>query len=125
MKIAITTLQWLIRLTGLIQIVLGVIFWLGYALNLISLHMLIGFVLVLALWVLALLAARSGVKMSFVVLAIVWGVITLALGMTQTQLLPGAFHWVIQVIHLVVGLAAMGLGDRLAQMSQPSPASAL
>jgi hypothetical protein len=125
MKIAITTLQWLIRLTGLIQIVLGVIFWLGYALNLISLHMLIGFVLVLALWVLALLAARSGVKMSFVVLAIVWGVITLALGMTQTQLLPGAFHWVIQVIHLVVGLAAIGLGDRLAQMSQPSPASAL
>jgi hypothetical protein len=63
--------------------------------------------------------------MSFVVLAIVWGVITLALGMTQTQLLPGAFHWVIQVIHLVVGLAAIGLGDRLAQMSQPSPASAL
>ena len=49
MKIAITTLQWLIRLTGLIQIVLGVTFWAGYALNLISLHMLIGSVLVFAL----------------------------------------------------------------------------
>jgi hypothetical protein len=125
MKMAITTLQWLIRLTGLIQIVLGVAFWIGYVLNLISLHMLIGFVFVLALWVLAVLAARSGVNWGFVALAIVWGVITLALGVTQTQLLPGAFHWIIRVLHLAVGLAAMGLGDRLAEMSQHSLASAL
>ena len=125
MKTAITTLQWLIRLTGLIQIVLGLTFWIGYAFNLIPLHMLVGSVLVLALWVLAVLAARGGVSLGFVVLAIVWGVITLALGMTQTQLLPGAFHWVIEVLHLVVGLAAMGLGDRLAQMSKHSLAPAL
>ena len=63
--------------------------------------------------------------MNFVVLAIVWGVITLALGITQTQLLLGAFHWIIQLLHLVVGLAAMGMGDRLAQMSQPTLAQAL
>ena len=42
---------------------------LGYALNLIPLHMLIGVVFVLALWVLAVLAARSGVKLSFVVIS--------------------------------------------------------
>lgn len=125
MKTAITTLQWVIRLTGLIQIVLGLTFWIGYAFNLIPLHMLVGSVLVLALWVLAVLAWRTGVSLGFVVLAIVWGVITLALGMTQTQLLPGAFHWVIEVLHLVVGLAAMGLGDRLAQMSQHSLTPAL
>lgn len=125
MKTAITTLQWLIRLTGLIQIVLGLTFWIGYAFNLIPLHMLVGSVLILALWVLAVLVWRTGVNLGFVVLAIVWGVITLALGMTQTQLLPGAFHWVIEVLHMVVGLAAMGLGDRLAQMSKHSLTPAL
>lgn len=125
MKTAITTLQWLIRITGLLQIVLGLAFWVGYLRNLISLHMLIGFVLVLSLWVLAVLAWRAGVNLGFVLLTLVWGVITLALGLTQTQLLPGDFHWVIQVLHLVVGLAAMGLGDRLAQMSKHSLAPAL
>ena len=47
-------------------------------------------------------------------LALVWGLITIILGMTQTQLLPGSAHWVIRALHLVVGLVAMGLGETLA-----------
>ncbi|MCE7988565.1 MAG: hypothetical protein DYG89_46000 [Caldilinea sp. CFX5] len=120
MKTAITTCQMLIRGTGLLQILLGLLFWLGYARNLIPIHMLIGLVLVLSLWVLAVLAARSGVSLGFVALAIVWGVIVVLLGVTQTQLLPGAFHWVIQLVHLAIGLAAMGMGERLATMSLSS-----
>lgn len=120
MKTAITTCQLLIRGTGLLQILLGLLFWFGYARTLISIHMLIGLVLVLSLWVLAVLAARSGVSLGFVALAIVWGVIVVLLGVTQTQLLPGAFHWVIQLVHLAVGLAAMGMGERLATMSLSS-----
>ena len=34
--------------------------------------------------------------------------------MTQTQLLPGSWHWVIQVLHLLLGLGAMGQGEGLA-----------
>ena len=79
-------------------------------------------VLVLALWVLAVLAWRAGVSPGFALLAIIWGVIVVVLGVTQTQLLLGAAHWVIQVTHLVVGLAAMGLGERLAQMSKQTDA---
>lgn len=120
MKTAITTLQMLIRVTGLIQIVLGVSFWAGYMLNLVSVHMIVGLVLVLSLWVLAILAWRSGVQFGFVALAIVWGLIVLVLGVMQTGLLPGAAHWVIQIIHLLVGLGAMGLGERLAMMSKQS-----
>lgn len=120
MKTAITTCQLLIRGTGLLQILLGLLFWFGYARTLISIHMLIGLVLVLSLWVLAVLAARSGVSLGFVALAIVWGVIVVLLGVTQTQLLPGAFHWVIQLVHLAVGLAAMGMGEWLATMSLSS-----
>ncbi len=125
MKTAITTFQMLVRITGLLQILLGLAFWVGYLRNLVPLHMLIGSVLVLSLWVLAVLAWRAGVNLGFVLLTLVWGVIVVALGITQTQLWPGDFHWVIQLIHLVVGLAAMGLGDRLAQMSKHNLAPAL
>lgn len=125
MKSAITTLNMLIRVTGLLQIVLGLIFWTGNLLNLIPLHMVIGLVFVLALWVLAVLTARSGVNLGFVALALVWGLFVLILGVTQTDLLPGAAHWVIQVVHLLVGMAAIGLGNRLATMSKQIPAQAL
>ncbi len=76
--------------------------------------MLSGFVLVLSVWTLAVLAAIAGVSRGFVVLVIVWGVIVLVLGLTQTQLLPGDFHWVIQVLHLLVGLGAIGQAEGLA-----------
>ncbi len=37
------------------------------------------------------------------------------LGLTQNQLLPGSWHWVIQLVHLLVGLGAMGQGEGLAR----------
>ncbi len=36
------------------------------------------------------------------------------LGLTQTQLLPGQSHWVIEVVHLLVGLGAIGLAEWMA-----------
>ena len=117
MKVAITGAQMLVRLTGLFQIVTGLLFWTGNALALLPVHMLSGLVLVLALWVLALLTARAGVGLRPVALTVLWGVLVVVLGVTQVQLLPGDFHWVIQVLHLLVGLAAMGLAERLAARS--------
>jgi hypothetical protein len=118
MKSAITVLQMTIRGAGVIQILLGLAFWTGNLLTLIPIHMLVGLVLVLALIILAILAARSGVNLGLVALAIVWALTVPVLGVTQAQLLPGAFHWVIEVVHLLVGLGAMALGDRLAVMSK-------
>jgi hypothetical protein len=69
---------------------------------------------VLTLWTLAFLAWRAGVRPGFVALAIVWGLIVPILGLTQTQLLPGDAHWLIRVLHLLVGIGAMGLGQALA-----------
>jgi hypothetical protein len=58
MKLATTIAQTVVRTLGAIQIGLGVLFWTYNALNLIPLHMLIGLVMVLALWVLAGLGLR-------------------------------------------------------------------
>ncbi|MGH2366880.1 MAG: hypothetical protein ACRDI2_01660 [Chloroflexota bacterium] len=115
MLTATTALLMLVRLTGAILIVLGLLFWTGNALTLIPVHMLLGLLLVLLLWVLTFLAARAGLGVGLVALAALWGFVVIALGMTQTQLLPGDAHWVIQVLHLLVGLVALGLADRLAR----------
>jgi hypothetical protein len=114
MKTATTILQMLVRLAGLILIVLGVLFWTDHALTLGPVHMLVGFVLVFSLWALAVLAARAGVHPGLVALAIVWGFIVPVLGLTQERLLPGDAHWVIQVLHLLVGLGAIGQAEGLA-----------
>jgi hypothetical protein len=115
MQIATTIVNMLLRLAGLIAIVLGLLFWTGNALPLIPIHMLVGIIVVLALWTLAILAFRAGVNPGLVALAIVWGLIVLILGMTQNGLLPGSWHWVIQVLHLLLGLGAIGQGEGLAR----------
>jgi hypothetical protein len=114
MRTATTIIQMVLRVLGLVMIVLGLLFWTGNALNLIGLHMLLGITVVLLLWVLAIMAARSGVSLGLVALSIAWGLIVVALGITQNRLLPGDFHWVIKVLHLLVGIAALGIAERLA-----------
>jgi hypothetical protein len=125
MRIATRVIQMMIRLLGLIMIVLGVLFWTGNALNFIGLHMLLGIVLVLLLWALAIIAARAGVSLGLVALGVAWGLIVVALGMTQSRLLPGDAHWVIKVLHLLVGIAALGIAERLAgsikRLGMPAP----
>ena len=125
MKTAVSVLLWTIRITGVIQIVLGMAFWTNNLYNLLPVHMLVGVILVVALWVLAGLAARMGAGIGLVALALVWGLIVPVLGIMQTQLLPGSAHWVVEVAHLLVGLIAIGLGDRLARESRPRPEQAL
>jgi hypothetical protein len=125
MKTAVSILLWTIRITGVIQIVLGMAFWTNNLYSLLPVHMLVGVILVVALWVLAGLAARMGASLGIVALAVVWGLIVPILGIMQTQLLPGSAHWVIEVVHLLVGLIAIGLGDRLARESKQKSVPAL
>ncbi|MEO9115434.1 MAG: hypothetical protein ABI311_04670 [Gemmatimonadaceae bacterium] len=109
-----TIAQMVVRLFGVILIVLGGLFWSGSALQLVNTHMLLGVVFVLALWVLSGIGAATRQSGSLVATGFIWGVIVLALGMVQKSLMPGAAHWVIQVLHLLIGLIAMIIGERLA-----------
>jgi hypothetical protein len=106
----------LVRITGAIQIVLGLIIWFGIADAFIPIHILSGIILVLALWTLVFIAARQGVNLGFVAFAAVLGLLTVILGLVQVQLIPDQGHWIIQVIHLLVGLAVIGLAERLTSM---------
>jgi hypothetical protein len=110
----ITAIQMAIRTAFVVQLVLGLAFWTGNTLGLVDLHQLIGILIVLALWAQAVLAARAGVQPGMVAAAVVWGVVVVVVGLTQRELLGGSAHVVIEVLHLLLGIGAVGLAERLA-----------
>jgi hypothetical protein len=127
MKRALSILQMLIRVIGATMLVLGVLFWTGNAYSLINLHMLLGLLLVAMLWAVAGLAARAGVHIGLVALGFAWGLVVPILGLNQASLLPGPMHWLIQILHLLVGLGAIGIAETLSRRAAvrlaQSPAS--
>jgi hypothetical protein len=111
---ALTVVQTLVRVAGLLQVALGLVFWTGNLLVAVPFHMFNGMVFVVLLLVLAGLAAWAGAPWPLVLVTVVWVVIVPVFGMTQAAILPGDLHWIVQVAHLLVGGAALGLGERLA-----------
>lgn len=106
--------SWVVRLGGLVMIVLGLLFWSGNALTLKNEHEMLGVLVVLALWTLAFIALRKGVNIGLVVGGLVLGVVVIAFGMGQESLMNGATRAVsetIKVIHLLLGLGLIGLGE--------------
>ena len=114
MRSTVSAIQMVIRAVWLVQLVLGVLFWTGNALGLVDLHQLLGMLLVLAFWTLAALARRAGVPGGVVAGAAVLGLVVPIVGLTQRELLPGSAHWLIQVLHLLLGLGLLGLAENLA-----------
>jgi hypothetical protein len=114
MRSTITAIQMAVRAVGVVQIVLGLAFWTGNLLGLVDLHQLLGILLVLALWTQAALAARAGVPVGMVAGAVVLGLIVPIVGLTQRELLPGSAHWVIEVVHLLLGIGLLGVAENLA-----------
>jgi hypothetical protein len=110
----ITGIQMGIRVLGVLQLVLGILFWTDNALGLVDLHQLIGILLVLALWTQAALAHRAGVPGGLVAGAVVLGLIVPIVGLTQREIFPGSAHWVIQVVHLLLGLGLLAMAENLA-----------
>jgi hypothetical protein len=96
---------------GLLALILGLLFWTNSALNLIQMHMLLGLLAVGALWVIGIGQALSkGGSWGVAASALVVGAAMIILGWTQSSLMVGELHWIIQVLHLVLGLLVIGMG---------------
>ena len=104
-----------LSLAGVLALILGLLFWAGSAVNLLSLHMLLGLLAVGALWIIGVAQAflPSGSWMITAV-AIIVGGLMIILGLTQTSLMVGDFHWFVRIIHLLLGLLTIGMGHMAA-----------
>jgi len=96
---------------GLLALILGLLVWANHGLNLIQMHMLLGLLAVGALWVIGIGQTFSkGGSWLIAVCALVVGAAMIIIGLNQSALMLGPFHWVIQILHLVLGLLVIGMG---------------
>src|SRR6187200_1066678 len=102
------------RIGALIQVVVGVALWTGHWSSLVDVHRTIGVLFVLALWIIAVIALVQRRSAGLAAFALLWGLIVAALGFMQQGILVGDLHWIVRVVHLVIGLASMPMAERLA-----------
>ncbi len=104
----------IVRITGVIQLITGVVFWTGNAKTLVVGHILLGSLLSLALLGLAYQAYKAKISPKLVIIAAIWGIVLPIWGVMQERVFPGTNNWIAQVLHLLSGIGAIGLAEMLA-----------
>ena len=113
MKLATLILQNAVRLLALILLVLGFQIWVQHSYVHLGVHMAVGRLTILLLWILAWIALRAGVKQKLVLIAILYGFFVIVFAIYMGGLLPGRAHEAIRVLHFLFGLGALGLAESL------------
>lgn len=112
MKKFVTVLLMIARLLGVLQIVLGLLIWFGFP-TIIPVHAIIGSLFILDGWVIAVIALFDLSKRTLPLLVLLFGGAVLWFGVAQSTMLPGSMHWSIRLVHLLSGLAMLGLIESL------------
>jgi hypothetical protein len=110
----------LLRIAVVLQLVVGITLWTGHGYSLLRAHMTVGMTYVLLFWIIAIIALVKRRHMGLALAALPWGAIVIALGVTQQRILPGDLHWIVRIVHLVVGLSVMPMAERLAAAAKPA-----
>jgi hypothetical protein len=103
----------IVRIGVLIQLASGIVFWTGNADNFQIVHIVIGILVVLALWTLGIVQGLQGGSFGLALATFVVGFLLVLVGLFQTRWLIGSNHWIIQVVHLLLGLSAIGLAEMI------------
>jgi hypothetical protein len=106
---------WTVRIAGIVQLVSGVLFWTGHGYALLPVHIVSGSVIVLTLWTVSALALMAPVRRGLALFGLAWGIALPAFGLVQAGLMVGHLHWIVRVVHLLMGLAAMAIAGTLGQ----------
>jgi hypothetical protein len=109
---AVRLLRVIAGVAGLGALTLGLLFWIAN-LNFIGLHMLLGLTVALSLLTLGIVGVFTRGMRLLGAIGIVYALIVPVFGVTQTALLVGSLHWLIQTAHLLVGLGALALAGIL------------
>ncbi len=105
-------LQIVVGLAGLGALVLGLVIWIANT-DLIDIHMLFGLLVTLGLLTMSILALTARGLRIWGLVGIVYAVILPILGVSQSSMLTGNLHWLIQTLHLLIGIGALILTGAL------------
>jgi hypothetical protein len=100
-----------LRLFFLINLVLGLYFWISGNTSLVDLHMLVGILFVISLWVYSAIVGLQTGNVGFVAGCFALGLLIVIVGMTQESILEGPNHWLVQILHLLLAIIAIGFAE--------------
>ena len=106
-------IQIVLGIAGLGALLLGLLFWIA-AIDLISIHMLLGLTVALTLLVMSIIAVSTRGIRIWGIAGIIYAFIVPIFGLTQSRILIGNLHWLTQTLHLLVGLGALVLTGMMA-----------
>ena len=101
------------RLAMLLQLIVGIGLWTGHLYSLVDLHRTIGVLFVLSLWIIAIIALVQRRSPGLAAFAILWGLLVAGIGFMQQGMMIGDLHWIIRVLHLVIGVASMPIAEKI------------
>lgn len=126
---AVRIISWIARLSGLVALVLGLVFWFAQ-IDLITVHMAFGLLVALSLLVLSIvmLSIRGGRILG--VIGVFYALIVPMFGELQLDLYISGASWLVPTVHMLIGIGAVALAQvmftrytRLKRASDPSALS--
>ncbi|MGY2894440.1 hypothetical protein [Deinococcus sp. UYEF24] len=125
MPIMLTILRWTVRVTGLLALLLGLGLWNRTGFNLLGLHQELGLMLSASLIWISLVGFVRSVSPVLSGVALVCGLALPMIGSVQGRLLPGPNHWLIEALHLALGVGAIVLAELIGRLLRTRPEPAL
>jgi hypothetical protein len=107
--LAESNITWIARVPAIGTQLQGWLYWIANSTGFIFTHMVLGIAFALLLLALSLIELLTGRMRLLGASGIVYTLILTFLGFTQTGLLVGPMHWLIQTAHVVIGFGALVL----------------
>jgi hypothetical protein len=121
-------LQIIVGIAGLCALVLGLFIWIANS-DLTNIHMLFGLLVTLGLLVMSIIALTARGLRIWGSIGIVYAIIVLIFGVSQSTMPVGNLHWLIQTLHTLVGIGTivltglLGARYRTLKRGEASPAA--
>lgn len=101
-----------LRAGALVNLILGFAVWAGWAESMVLAHMVLGLVVIVAAWTLALPEATApGGNRAVAGAAVVLGLLLPVIGMLQLSVEPGAAMWAMRALHVLTAIGIIGVGE--------------
>ena len=114
MTTLLSPLRLVVRATAVALLLIGIALWLGYAVPWRGVHLGLGVLLAAAVLALGAVVARTTGRLGALAAAVAWVALLVGYGIVHPRLWPGGAHWIAQLLHVLIGLATVGLTERLA-----------
>ncbi|GCE30534.1 hypothetical protein KDA_60180 [Dictyobacter alpinus] len=119
-------IQIIVGIAGLAALTLGLLYWIAN-INLANIHMLFGLLVAITLLVMSSIAVSTRALRLQGIIGIIYALLVPVFGLTQSTILPGSLHWLIQTAHMLVGIGAMlftgWMATRYKVLKQPTTQS--